>query len=370
MNLEFESAFNRQLSPQEKLAALARAEQWGWEARDGASSSTNTSTQPQASGSSSGLLAQISLYLSILHGRTTEVSSRLGVPPAETTRKKVEAVNEIFAALDEIRERCTGKVSESEKFAKTWVERLGGTWIDGAGQDGTSNENGHGRDSIGGGPATPAVVTTPPTSDLGSTSSRSTVTTPPAASATLFPSAAELDSAPPPRASMADLSYFAELDISGRLVPARYIQRDEDVDGHLPRQQRPVLQQQHQPQQQQQQQERQSLFSTYNYDINSDRDPGLGVSLGLGGPSRFSIADYHDTSPPPKSQPQSPPPQQQQQSHQSPRSEKAAVAAASATTALSSHPPSSSHHHIPEDHPTTTTDPNEEPPPAYSPYLS
>ena len=111
-----------------------------------------------------GLLAQVQLYMAIIKGRSAEINERLGISVQETRKKK----------------------DESTDFAETWTKRLG------------AQPN-----------ASAAAASAPPTPDPANIT---------------IPSTAELDASP--RLNNTDISSFAELDISGQLTQARYLQPD------------------------------------------------------------------------------------------------------------------------------------------------
>ena len=168
-------AFHRDMTQQEKLSHLSAAEQHGWDASYDARQSTN-----------GGLLAQVQLYMAIIKGRSAEINERLGISVQETRRKKDEVLSEIAIAVEKVRELCPAKLKESTDFAETWTKRLG------------AQPN-----------ASAAAASAPPTPDPANIT---------------IPSTAELDASP--RLNNTDISSFAELDISGQLTQARYLQPD------------------------------------------------------------------------------------------------------------------------------------------------
>ncbi|KAL9124352.1 MAG: hypothetical protein Q9217_006313, partial [Psora testacea] len=113
MNVEFEMAFHRYMTPQEKLSHLQAAEQHGWDASYNARQSTN-----------SGLLAQVQLYMGIIKGRSAEIHERLGVNAQEIRKQKDDALSEIFIAGENVRALRPANIQESIEFAKTWTDRL------------------------------------------------------------------------------------------------------------------------------------------------------------------------------------------------------------------------------------------------------
>ena len=177
MGVEFEMAFHRDMTQQEKLSHLSAAEQHGWDASYDARQSTN-----------SGLLAQIQLYMAIIKGRSAEINERLGVGAQETRKKKDDALSEIAIAVEKVRELCPANLKESTDFAETWTKRLG------------SQPNA---------PAPAPAASAPPA---------------PIPSNITSPSAVELDTSP--RFHNTDISSLAELDISGQLTTACYLQSD------------------------------------------------------------------------------------------------------------------------------------------------
>ncbi|KAL8699744.1 MAG: hypothetical protein Q9201_005827 [Fulgogasparrea decipioides] len=120
MNVEFETAFHRDMTPQQKLSHLQTAEQFGWDATNDVQQSVSGSPS-QAGG---GLLGQIQLYMAIIKGRKAEIHERLQVAAEATRRQKDDALSEIVIAMDEIRQSAPENVQESEQFARTWTERF------------------------------------------------------------------------------------------------------------------------------------------------------------------------------------------------------------------------------------------------------
>ncbi|KAL9098679.1 MAG: hypothetical protein Q9163_005707, partial [Psora crenata] len=113
MNVEFQMAFHRDMTPQEKLSHLQTAEQHGWDASNNARQSTN-----------SGLLVQVQLYIAIIKGRRAEIHERLGVSAHEIRKQKDDALSEIFIACEKTRELNPSNLQESVAFAQSWTDRL------------------------------------------------------------------------------------------------------------------------------------------------------------------------------------------------------------------------------------------------------
>ena len=181
MGVEFEMAYHRDMTPQEKLSHLRSAEQYGWDASYNARQSTNA-----------GLLAQIQLYMAIIKGRSAEVNERLGVGAQEIRRQKDDTLSEIAIAIEKVRELRPAKLQDSEEFAATWIKRLSPPTSSPPASNTTST-----RSSVA--------------SSMSNLSSPYTMTT---------PSAAELEAHRPYTNTIPP---FAELDTSGQLTSARYL---------------------------------------------------------------------------------------------------------------------------------------------------
>lgn len=194
-------AYHRDMAQREKISHLRSAEQYGWDACNNARQSTDH-----------GLLAQVQLYMAVIKGRIAEVNERLGVGTPEIRKQKDDALSEITIAIEKVKELRPAKLQESIGFAETWKTRL-------SPPDSAS-------------PST-SDITTPPTGPpLPSPSRSNPVTSDPAAppppyspmSGTFTPlAAAELDTSRPYANVMPP---FAELDLSGQLTPARYLQSE------------------------------------------------------------------------------------------------------------------------------------------------
>lgn len=113
MNVEFEMAFNRDMSAEEKISHLQKAEQYGWDASGYARQS-----------SSAGDSAHVKLFLAIIKGRKAEVHAKLGVSPHDIRKQKNEALSEIFLAIEEVRESGHANLKQSVDFSTTWTQRL------------------------------------------------------------------------------------------------------------------------------------------------------------------------------------------------------------------------------------------------------
>ena len=111
MHVEFQKAFQKGMTPEEKISHLQRAEQYGWDAAGYARQS-----------STAGDSAQVKLYMAIIRGRKAEIHARLGVTPQEIRNQKDEALSGIFIAMEELRQ--AGRGPENIEWSKTWTERL------------------------------------------------------------------------------------------------------------------------------------------------------------------------------------------------------------------------------------------------------
>jgi len=113
MNVEFEMAFNRDMSAEEKISHLQKAEQYGWDASGYARQSSNA-----------GDSAHVKLFLGVIKGRKAEVHAKLGVSPEDIRKQKDEALSEIFIAMKEVRESGHVNLKQSIDFSTTWTQRL------------------------------------------------------------------------------------------------------------------------------------------------------------------------------------------------------------------------------------------------------
>lgn len=113
MNVEFETAFSRDLTAEGKIIRLNKAEQYGWEASEYAKRSTNP-----------GDSAQVRLYMAVIKGRKAEIHARLGVFDQDIRKQKDEALTEIFLAMEELQQSGRPDLPQSVEWSNTWTKRL------------------------------------------------------------------------------------------------------------------------------------------------------------------------------------------------------------------------------------------------------
>ena len=137
LDVEFNMAFHRDLTLHEKLSHLQAAEQHAWDAAYNARQSVAVEGEGEGKGKGKGmgekeggstpsppLLAQVQLYSAVIKGRRAEIHARMQVPEDAVRRQKEDASSEIAIALKAIREAGLSRMTESERFADTWLKRL------------------------------------------------------------------------------------------------------------------------------------------------------------------------------------------------------------------------------------------------------